>query len=134
MTINHQEGLVIHTAGWPLGQKYLWRKLYVYHAENKQIYIGYVIGLDYQNPYICHHLMNFKDLRHIHAIKNIMLEGGKRISYGARALIEGGFQSLPKNVYAWRFVNWLQCGNIKYAKNKRIPYCNEKVELLLQKQ
>ena len=67
---------------------------FIYHAENKQIYLGYVIGLDYQNP----HLSPFDEFQRFKTHKAIrkMLEGGKRISFGARALIEGGLQSLPK--------------------------------------
>ena len=89
----HNEGLVMHTAGWPLDNK-TYGGSFVYHAEKKQIYIGYVIGLDYQNP----HLSLFDEFQRFKTHKAIkkMLEGGKRIAYGARALIEGGIQSLPK--------------------------------------
>ena len=89
----HQKGLVMHTAGWPLDNK-TYGGSFIYHAENKQIYIGYVIGLDYQNP----HLSPFDEFQRFKTHKAIrkMLEGGKRIAYGARALIEGGIQSLPK--------------------------------------
>ena len=89
----HQEGLVMHTAGWPLDNK-TYGGSFVYHAEKKQIYIGYVIGLDYQNP----HLSPFDEFQRFKTHKDIkkMLEGGKRIAFGARALIEGGLQSLPK--------------------------------------
>ncbi len=89
----HNEGLVIHTAGWPLDNR-TYGGSFVYHAEKKQIYIGYVIGLDYQNP----HLSLFDEFQRFktHKVIKKMLEGGKRIAYGARALIEGGIQSLPK--------------------------------------
>ncbi|MDC0247636.1 electron transfer flavoprotein-ubiquinone oxidoreductase [Pelagibacteraceae bacterium] len=89
----HQEGLVMHTTGWPLDNS-TYGGSFVYHAENKQIYIGYVVGLDYKNPY----LSPFDEFQRFKTHKEIrkMLEGGKRIAYGARALIEGGFQSLPK--------------------------------------
>jgi len=85
--------LVIHTVGWPLDNK-TYGGSFVYHAEKKQIYIGYVIGLDYQNP----HLSPFDEFQRFKTHKDIrkMLEGGKRIAFGARALIEGGLQSLPK--------------------------------------
>ena len=89
----HEEGLVMHTAGWPL-DKNTYGGSFVYHAENKQIFLGYVIGLDYKNP----HLSPFDEFQRFKthpSIKSI-IEGGKRISYGARALIEGGLQSLPK--------------------------------------
>ena len=89
----HQEGLVMHTAGWPLDNK-TYGGSFIYHAEKKQIYIGYVIGLDYQNPYLSP-FDEFQRFKTHPAIRKI-LEGGKRVAYGARALIEGGIQSLPK--------------------------------------
>ena len=92
-TNQHEEGLVIHTVGWPLDNK-TYGGSFCYHAENNQIFIGYVIGLDYQNPYLSPYdeFQRFKT----HPIIKKMLTGGKRLSYGARALIEGGLQSLPK--------------------------------------
>ena len=89
----HDEGLVMHTAGWPLDNS-TYGGSFCYHAEKKQIFIGYVIGLDYQNPYLSPY-DEFQRFKTHPAISKI-LKGGKRISYGARALIEGGFQSLPK--------------------------------------
>jgi len=90
---NHVEGLVMHTIGWPLDQK-TYGGSFCYHAENNQIFIGYVIGLDYQNP----HLSPFDEFQRfkIHPKIKEILTGGKRIAYGARALIEGGLQSLPQ--------------------------------------
>ena len=89
----HEEGMVMHTTGWPLDKK-TYGGSFVYHAEKKQIYIGYVIGLDYKNPYLSpfDEFQRFKTHRDIRKI----LEGGKRVAFGARALIEGGIQSLPK--------------------------------------
>ena len=89
----HDEGLVMHTAGWPLDNS-TYGGSFCYHAEKKQIFIGYVIGLDYQNPYLSPY-DEFQRFKTHPAISKI-LKGGKRISYGARALIEGGLQSLPK--------------------------------------
>ena len=88
----HQEGLVMHTAGWPLDNS-TYGGSFCYHAENNQIFIGYVIGLDYQNP----HLSPYDEFQRFKTHPSIskILKGGKRISYGARALIEGGIQSLP---------------------------------------
>ena len=90
---NHEEGLVMHTAGWPLDNN-TYGGSFIYHAENKQVFLGYVIGLDYQNP----HLSPFDEFQRFKTHPSIkkIIEGGKRISYGARALIEGGIQSLPK--------------------------------------
>ena len=88
----HQEGLVMHTAGWPL-DKNTYGGSFFYHGENKQVYIGYVIGLDYKNP----HLSPYDEFQRFktHPVISKFLKNGKRISYGARALIEGGLQSLP---------------------------------------
>ena len=89
----HQEGMVMHSVGWPLDNK-TYGGSFCYHAEKKQIYLGYVIGLDYKNPYLSP-FDEFQKFKTHPDIKKI-LTGGKRISYGARALIEGGIQSLPK--------------------------------------
>ena len=88
----HQEGLVMHTAGWPL-DKNTYGGSFFYHGENKQVYIGYVIGLNYKNP----HLSPYDEFQRFktHPVISKFLKNGKRISYGARALIEGGLQSLP---------------------------------------
>ena len=90
--LQHEEGMVMHTAGWPLDSA-TYGGSFCYHAENKQIYIGYVIGLDYQNP----HLSPYDEFQRFktHPAISKILENGKRVSYGARALIEGGLQSLP---------------------------------------
>ncbi len=92
----HEQGLVMHTAGWPMDDK-TWGGSFIYHLEDNQVYVGYVIGLDYQNP----HLSPFDELQRFktHPAIRPMLEGGKRVSYGARALNEGGLQSLPKLVF-----------------------------------
>jgi electron-transferring-flavoprotein dehydrogenase len=89
----HKEGLVLHTAGWPMDDK-TWGGSFIYHLEDNQAYVGFVIGLDYQNP----HLSPFDEMQRFkqHPAIRTMLEGGKRISYGARALNEGGWQSVPK--------------------------------------
>ena len=83
----------MHTAGWPL-ENDTYGGSFIYHAENKQIFVGYVVGLDYKNPYLSP-FDEFQRFKTHPAISKI-LNGGKRISYGARALIEGGLQSLPK--------------------------------------
>ena len=90
---NHQEGLVVHTVGWPLDNK-TYGGSFCYHAENNQIFIGYVIGLDYKNPYLSPY-DEFQKFKTHPFFKRVLL-GGKRVAYGARALIEGGIQSLPK--------------------------------------
>jgi len=89
----HQQGLVVHTLGWPLDPK-TYGGSFVYHLENHQLAIGFVIGLDYENPYLSPY-DEFQRFKHHPAIKSL-LEGGRRISYGARALNEGGWQSIPQ--------------------------------------
>ncbi len=89
----HNLGKVSHSVGWPL-QSDTYGGSFCYHAENNQIYLGYVIGLDYKNPYLSPY-DEFQQFKTHPEIKNLLI-GGKRISYGARALIEGGLQSLPQ--------------------------------------
>ena len=88
----HEEGLVIHTLGWPA--KGTVSGSYFYHGENNQAYIGYVIPLDYSNPHLSPY-DEFQQWKHQASISKY-LKGGTRVSYGARALIKGGFQSRPK--------------------------------------
>ena len=111
----HQEGLVMHTAGWPLDNK-TYGGSFVYHAEKKQIYIGYVIGLDYQNP----HLSPFDEFQRFktHPAIRKMLEGGKRVSYGAKAIIEGGIQSLPKMFMPGALLIGCNAGTLNLPKIK----------------
>ena len=90
---NHQLGKIMHSVGWPL-ENDTYGGSFCYHAENNQLYLGYVIGLDYKNPYLSPY-DEFQQFKTHPEIKKL-LTGGKRISYGARALIEGGIQSLPQ--------------------------------------
>jgi electron-transferring-flavoprotein dehydrogenase len=89
----HKPGQITHTIGWPLDQN-TYGGSFVYHLENNQVAIGFVVGLDYQNPFLSpfDEFQRFKT----HPLIRPILEDGKRISYGARALVEGGYQSLPK--------------------------------------
>ncbi|HEX8604634.1 MAG TPA: electron transfer flavoprotein-ubiquinone oxidoreductase, partial [Pseudoduganella sp.] len=89
----HQPGLVIHTAGWPLGAD-TYGGSFLYHQENNQVAVGYVVGLGYENPY----LSPYEEFQRYKTHPEIrkFFEGGRRISYGARALTAGGLQSLPK--------------------------------------
>ena len=111
----HEEGLVMHTAGWPLDNK-TYGGSFIYHAENKQIFLGYVIGLDYQNPYLSP-FDEFQRFKTHPSIKKI-IEGGKRISYGARALIEGGLQSLPKMYMPGALLVGCDAGTLNMPKIK----------------
>ena len=92
----HKQGLVMHTAGWPMDNA-TWGGSFIYHLEDNQAYVGYVVGLDYRNP----HLSPFDELQRFktHPAVRPMLEGGRRIAYGARALNEGGLQSIPRLVF-----------------------------------
>ena len=90
---NHKLGEVIHSIGWPLDNK-TYGGSFLYYLENNQVSVGFVIGLDYKNPYLSP-FDEFQRFKTHPKIKKIF-EGGKRISYGARALNEGGFQSIPK--------------------------------------
>ena len=90
---NHKLGEVIHSIGWPLDNQ-TYGGSFLYYLENHQVSVGFVIGLDYKNPYLSP-FDEFQRFKTHPKIKQIF-EGGKRISYGARALNEGGFQSIPK--------------------------------------
>jgi len=92
----HRQGLVVHTAGWPMDSR-TYGGSFLYHLENNQVAVGFVVGLDYENPYLSpfDEFQRFKTHPEIRA----HLEGGKRIAYGARALVEGGLQALPKLVF-----------------------------------
>ncbi|OON62561.1 electron transfer flavoprotein-ubiquinone oxidoreductase [Massilia sp. KIM] len=92
----HQPGLVIHTAGWPLDND-TYGGSFLYHLENNQVAVGFVVGLSYQNPYLSPY-EEFQRYKTHPAIRGFF-EGGKRISYGARAITAGGLQSLPKTVF-----------------------------------
>ncbi|TKW66461.1 MAG: electron transfer flavoprotein-ubiquinone oxidoreductase [Paracoccus denitrificans] len=86
-------GTVTHTMGWPLG-KNAGGGSFVYHMENNQVLVGFVTHLNYANPYL-YPYMEFQRFKH-HPLVADLLEGGKRVAYGARAISEGGWQSIPK--------------------------------------
>ena len=91
----HKEGRVEHTMGWPLGSN-AGGGAFIYHIENNQVYVGFVVHLNYKNPYLFPY-MEFQRFKH-HPHVAALLEGGKRVAYGARAISEGGYQSMPKMV------------------------------------
>ncbi|MFN3278821.1 MAG: electron transfer flavoprotein-ubiquinone oxidoreductase [Paracoccus hibiscisoli] len=88
-----KQGRVVHTMGWPLG-KNAGGGSFIYHFENNQVLVGFVVHLNYENPHL-YPYMEFQRFKH-HPMVAELLEGGKRISYGARAISEGGWQSLPQ--------------------------------------
>lgn len=89
----HEEGAITHTIGWPMDNS-TYGGSWLYHMEDNQISIGFVVALDYQNPYLSPYqeMQRFKT----HPAIRPLLEGGRRTAYGAKTLVEGGFQSLPK--------------------------------------
>ena len=91
----HRLGTVTHTMGWPLGSN-AGGGSFIYHLENNQVYVGFVVHLNYENPHL-YPYMEFQRFKH-HPMIADLLKGGKRIAYGARAITEGGFQSMPKMV------------------------------------
>ncbi len=90
---NHKLGQVTHTMGWPLGRN-AGGGSFMYHLENNQVYVGFVVHLNYANPHL-YPYMEFQRFKHHPEIAKV-LEGGKRVAYGARAITEGGWQSMPK--------------------------------------
>jgi electron-transferring-flavoprotein dehydrogenase len=92
----HRQGLVIHTVGWPLDSA-TYGGSFLYHLEDNQVSVGFVVGLDYENPY----LSPFEEFQRFktHPAIRPTFEGGRRIAYGARALNEGGLQSIPRLVF-----------------------------------
>ena len=112
----HKPGLVIHGGGWPLTESHSEGGWFLYHAENNQVTLGLIVGLGYHNP----HLSPFDEMqrwKHHPAISRY-LEGGKRISYGARALIKGGLNSLPKTVFPGGALIGDDAGYLNFAKIK----------------
>ncbi|MBM3614593.1 MAG: electron transfer flavoprotein-ubiquinone oxidoreductase [Alphaproteobacteria bacterium] len=91
----HRLGTVTHTMGWPLGSN-AGGGSFIYHIENNQVYVGFVVHLNYENPHL-YPYMEFQRFKH-HPMVAELLKGGKRVAYGARAISEGGWQSIPKMV------------------------------------
>lgn len=93
---NHNQGEVTHSMGWPLGFKNGGGS-FMYHLENNQVYVGYIMNLDYKNPHLFPY-MEFQRFKHQPRIAKV-LEGGKRVAYGARAVTKGGYQSIPQTEF-----------------------------------
>lgn len=111
---NHKQGTVVHTAGWPLtgatGGGYL------YHAENNQIYLGLIVDLNYSNPNLSP-FDEFQQLKH-HPLFKQTLKDGKRVSYGARAIAKGGYNSLPKMCFPGGYLAGCEAGTLNFSKIK----------------
>ncbi|KOO56716.1 electron transfer flavoprotein-ubiquinone oxidoreductase [Rheinheimera sp. KL1] len=111
----HQQGLVVHSAGWPL-QDDTSGGGYLYHAEGQQIVVGLIVDLNYSNP----HLSPFEEFQRYkqHPVIKQYLQGGKRVSYGARAIAKGGLNSLPKMTFPGGVLVGCDAGTLNFAKIK----------------
>ena len=111
----HKPGLVVHTAGWPMDRQ-TYGGGFMYHLEDNKVTLGFVTGLDYSNPY----LSPFEEMQRwkTHPSIKAYLEGGKRISYGARALTAGGALSLPKTVFPGGALIGCEAGYLNAARIK----------------
>ena len=113
--VKHNEGSIMHSAGWPLKND-VYGGSFLYHMEKNQISLGFVMGLDYENPYISPY-QEFQKFKTHPKIKDI-LKNGRRIAYGARALNEGGFQSLPKLYFPGGALIGCEAGTLNVPKIK----------------
>ncbi len=111
----HHAGRIIHTVGWPLDFE-TYGGSFLYHLENNQVAVGYVIGLDYKNPYLSP-FEEFQRFKTHPAIRPIF-EGGRRIAYGARAINEGGMQSIPDLVMPGAAIIGCSAGFVNVPKIK----------------
>ena len=111
----HQEGLVVHTAGWPLDSD-TYGGSFLYHLDNNQIALGLVVGLDYQNPY----LSPFEEFQRYktHPAIAQYLKGGKRLSYGARAITAGGILALPQLYFKGGVLVGCEAGTLNASRIK----------------
>lgn len=110
----HQEGLVVHTGGWPITEGT--GGSYLYHAENNQVFVGLILDLNYANPHLSP-FDEFQRLKH-HPVFKQYLDGGKRVSYGARAIAKGGYNSLPKMTFAGGLLIGCDAGTLNFSKIK----------------
>ncbi|WP_417447442.1 electron transfer flavoprotein-ubiquinone oxidoreductase [Idiomarina abyssalis] len=112
----HEPGKVVHTAGWPLTDSNASGGGYLYHAEDGQVYLGLIVDLNYANPYL-NPFQEFQRFKTHPAIKNV-IENGKRVSYGARAIAKGGYYSLPKMTFPGGLLVGCNAGTLNFAKIK----------------
>jgi electron-transferring-flavoprotein dehydrogenase len=112
----HRPGLVVHGAGWPLSKSGASGGFFLYHGENNQVVVGLITDLNYSNPHISPY-DEFQKLKHHTEIARI-LDGGERISYGARAIAKGGWYSLPKMTFAGGLLVGCDAGTLNVAKIK----------------
>lgn len=112
----HQPGLVVHTAGWPLSESNSHGGSFLYHLEDNQVVVGLITDLGYENPHLSP-FDEFQRYKHHPKIKQ-HLEGGKRIAYGARAITKGGIQALPKMDFPGGLLIGCDAGTLNFAKIK----------------
>ena len=112
----HQQGLVIHTAGWPLSESNSAGGGFLYHIEDDQVVVGLITDLSYSNPHVSP-FDEFQRYKHQSVIKKY-LEGGERISYGARAIVKGGLQSQPKMSFPGGLLIGDDAGTLNFANIK----------------
>ncbi len=112
----HKQGLVVHTAGWPLSESGSAGGGFLYHIEDEQVVVGLITDLSYSNPHVSP-FDEFQRYKHQSAIKQY-LEGGERISYGARAITKGGLQSQPKMSFPGGLLIGDDAGTLNFAKIK----------------
>ena len=117
----HRTGTVTHTMGWPLGSN-AGGGSFIYHIDNNQVYIGFVVHLNYENPYLSPY-QEFQRFKH-HPMVAELLKGGKRVAYGARAISEGGYQSIPKVVFPGGALLGCSAGLVKRAAHQGQPQCH----------
>ncbi|MBS8239112.1 electron transfer flavoprotein-ubiquinone oxidoreductase [Marinobacter lipolyticus] len=112
----HEPGLVVHTTGWPLTESGSTGGSFLYHLENGQVYVGLITDLSYSNP----HMSPFEEFQRLklHPEVRKYLEGGKRVSYGARAIAKGGFNALPKMSFPGGLLLGCDAGTLNSSKIK----------------
>ena len=112
----HKQGLVVHSAGWPLQESGSAGGGFLYHIEDNQVVVGLITDLSYSNP----HVSPFEEFQRYktHPVIKQYLEGGERISYGARAIVKGGLQSLPKMSFPGGLLIGDDAGTLNFAKIK----------------
>ena len=113
----HQPGLVVHGSGWPL-PKDTGGGFFLYHDEDNQVEVGLIVDLSYSNPYLSP-FDEFQRMKH-HPVLKQYLEGGKRISYGARAITKGGYNCLPKMTFPGGLLIGCDAGTLNFAKIKGV--------------
>ncbi|WP_417582646.1 electron transfer flavoprotein-ubiquinone oxidoreductase [Nitrincola sp.] len=111
----HQPGLVVHGSGWPL-DKETSGGFFLYHTDNNQVVVGLIIDLNYKNPHLSP-FDEFQRLKH-HPVLARHLKGGKRVSYGARAITKGGYNSLPKMTFPGGLLLGCDAGTLNFSKIK----------------